>query len=183
MSGRSRRRVVRAAAAVACVFVLMLPAVSASATPSGGQGKTNAHDITYIAMLVPHHQAAVEMAKVATGKAMDQRVRQFAAHIVDEQINQMLVWLHRRHAEPMPPSAPVREMEEQDLEMLRAATGSDVDMMFLMMMRPHHGQAVSESADELEHGRDGFARRLANTTKSDQGREISQMNDLLEERP
>jgi uncharacterized protein (DUF305 family) len=63
--------------------------------------------------------------------------------------------------------------------MLQAATGMDDDMMFLMMMRPHHSQAVSESEDELEHGQDRFALHLAATTKADQGREISQMNDLL----
>ncbi|MFI7679470.1 DUF305 domain-containing protein [Actinophytocola sp. NPDC049390] len=138
--------------------------------------------MTYIAMLVPHHGTAVEMANVAVAKAANPQVRQLGKHIADEQsaqINQMLTWLDQRDAEPMPPPAPVREMEQQDLAMLRAATGPDVDRMFLMMMRPHHAQAVSESADELEHGKDRFALHLAATTKSDQGSEITQMNDLL----
>jgi uncharacterized protein (DUF305 family) len=64
--------------------------------------------VTYIAMLVPHHQAAVEMTNMAVAKATNPQVRQLATHIVDEQrgqINQMLTWLERRNAEPMPPPA------------------------------------------------------------------------------
>lgn len=91
----------------------------------------------------------------------------------------MRAWLERHDAEPMPPPEPVREMEQQDLEMLRSAKGAEVDRMFLMMMRPHHAQAVTEAEDELEHGRDSFALDVARTTMDDQSREIAQMNDLL----
>jgi hypothetical protein len=38
---------------------------------------------------------------------------------------------------------------------------------------------VSEAEDEFEHGRNGFALSVARTTKTDQAREIAQMNDLL----
>ena len=65
--------------------------------------------------------------------------------------------------------------------MLREARGVEVDRMFLMMMRPHHAQGVSEAEDELEHGRNTLALNLARTTKTDQSREIARMNDLLAE--
>ena len=88
-------------------------------------------------------------------------------------------WLRERDAEPMPPPGPVQEMNRQDLRMLRDARGVQADRLFLMIMRPHHAQGVSEAEDELEHGRNSFAVNLAGTNKADQTREIAQMNDLL----
>jgi uncharacterized protein (DUF305 family) len=122
------------------------------------------------------------MASIARTKATDPQVRQLAAHMADGQIRQirhMQMWLDQRGAKPMPPPAAVREMNSQDLAMLRSAQGVEVDRMFLMMMRPHHAQAVSESEDELEHGRDAFALDQARNAMADQTREIAQMNDLL----
>jgi uncharacterized protein (DUF305 family) len=154
--------------------------------PGGGEtakGKrTVRHDVTFIAMFVPHHREAVRMSRVAERRAADRRVRRLAARIAvtqSRQIRQMRAWLHRHRAAEMPPPAAVREMERQDLRMLRSAKGREVDRMFLMMMRMHHAQAVSETQDELEHGRDAFARRLARTANVQQTREIALMNDLL----
>jgi uncharacterized protein (DUF305 family) len=140
------------------------------------------HDVTFIAMLVPHHQMAVQMASMARDKATNPQVRQLAAHIADGQsgqIRQMQAWLDRRGAKPMPPPAPVRAMEKQNMAMLRSARGVQVDRMFLIMMRPHHALAVAESVDELEHGRAKFALDQARTAKADQSRELARMNALL----
>ncbi|MFJ8819642.1 DUF305 domain-containing protein [Amycolatopsis thermoflava] len=179
----ARRHLRIVVAALAATALVVAPAASAStSTNAKGNDRAASHDISFIAMLVPHHQTAVEMASVAKSKATNAQVRQLAAHIVDEQsrqIRQMQAWLSRNGAKPEPPPAPVREMEQQDLQMLRSAEGAMVDRMFLMMMRPHHAQAVAEATDELEHGRDGFALSIARTTKTDQAREIAQMNDLL----
>ena len=179
------RATLRLLAGTVCVGVLILPTSSAAAHSDGAAdhgSRTVRHDVTYIAMLVPHHRSAVDMAAIARQRATNPEVRRLAAHIADEQtkqIRQMQEWLDRRDAQPNPPPAPVREMEQQDLQMLREAQGAQVDQMFLMMMRPHHAQAVSESEDEIENGRNSFAVGLARTTKADQAREISQMNELL----
>lgn len=165
----------------------LLVAAVATAAPANDAPHTQGdgtvrHDITFIAMLTPHHESAVEMATVARERATNHEVRELAAHIAEEQsqeIREVRAWLERHDAEPMPPPEPVREMEQQDLEMLRSAKGAEVDRMFLMMMRPHHAQAVTEAEDELEHGRDSFALDVARTTMDDQSREIAQMNDLL----
>jgi uncharacterized protein (DUF305 family) len=186
MRRRSPRLTRRLLVAALCSGVLLLPAASTATAPSavahGGGDQTVRHDVTFIAMLVPHHQTAVQMASVAQASATNAEVRRLAAHIATEQsrqIRQMQAWLARHNAAPMPPPAAVRAMERQDLQMLREADGVMVDMMFLMMMRPHHAQAVSEAEDELEHGRNGFALHVARATKTDQAREITQMNDLL----
>jgi uncharacterized protein (DUF305 family) len=185
MRGRTPR-LVRIAAGALTAAVLLLPSAGAAAASTqaerGGSDRTVRHDVTFIAMLLPHHQTAVDMANIARHKATNPQVRQLAAHIADEQsrqITQMRRWLRERDAEPMPPPGPVQEMNRQDIRMLRHADGNQVDRMFLMMMRPHHAQGVSEAEDELEHGRNNFALDLARTSKRDQVREIAQMNDLL----
>ena len=179
-------RLVRLIAGALAAGVLLLPSAGAAAAPAqaghGGSDRTVRHDVTFIAMLLPHHQSAVDMATIARHKATTPQVRQLAAHIADEQsrqVTQMRRWLRERGAEPMPPPGPVQEMNRQDIQMLRHAQGDQVDRMFLMMMRPHHAQGVSEAEDELEHGRNDFALDLARTTKRDQTREIARMNDLL----
>jgi uncharacterized protein (DUF305 family) len=181
------RRAGRLLVAALLTSVLVASAAGATAAPGGAARNaatygTVRHDITFIAMLVPHHRSAVEMASVARERATTAPVRRLAAHIAEEQshqIREMRAWLERHDAEPMPPPGPVREMERQDLQMLRAATGVEVDRMFLMMMRPHHAQALSEAEDELEHGRNHFALGVARTTRVDQARELALMNDLL----
>ncbi|HJT92520.1 MAG TPA: DUF305 domain-containing protein [Mycobacterium sp.] len=181
MTVRTTRRTVGTLAAAAVTGTLLAPATQASAAPSHSS-KTVRHDITFIAMLLPHHEQAVRIASVAAERATRADVRRLAAHIAEEQshqIRQMRAWLQRRDARPKPPPEPVQEMNRQDLRMLRDARGAEVDRMFLMMMRPHHAQGVSESEDELMHGRDPFALGLARTSKRDQSREIAAMNDML----
>ena len=179
-------RRLRPLAASMAAGVLLVPATGAAAAPTQGMyhtgDRTARHDVTFIAMLVPHHQTAVQMASIARDKATNPQVRRLAAHIVDEQsrqISQMRAWLRQHNAKPMPPPAPIQEMERQDIHMLRAAQADQVDQLFLMMMRPHHAQAVSEAEDELQHGRNDFAVSVARTIKTDQSQELAKMNDLL----
>ncbi|MEU0467048.1 hypothetical protein ABZ215_23865 [Amycolatopsis sp. NPDC006131] len=67
MRFRVPARQLRVVAAVLAATALVI-APTASATTSSntkGSDRTASHDITFIAMLVPHHQTAVEMASVA----------------------------------------------------------------------------------------------------------------------
>ena len=179
------RRAVALAAVLTFAVVVGTPSVATAGDrhershPVRG---TSRHDQTFIAMLVPHHRDAVDMAMFAEDRAVDGQVRRLAAHIVDEQntqIDEMLAWMRRNGVTQLQPPEPVQEMAEQDMQMLRPAR-TRVDQLFLMMMRPHHAQAVSGADDELLHGRDSFALDMARSTKADQAAEISEMNRLLD---
>lgn len=185
-----RRQPVRSAAVAVVVGALFLPVTgSASATtteqvPGAQRGiqQSVRHDVTFLAMFLPHHQSAVQLASVAGQRATNTEVRRLAAHIVQvqsRQMRQMQTWLTDHHAKPMPPPPAVQEMNRQNLYMLREARGAQVDRLFLTLMRMHHAQGLSETADELQHGRDTFALHLARTAYNAQAGELSEMNQLL----
>lgn len=183
--------IVLASAAVVLVNVVLVSTVAApraAATTTSDAGEpsrpqaTVPHDLTFIAMMVPHHERAIEMAKVAEKRAGNGTVRALAVRIHQAQARDAMAmrnWLKRHGGKPMKPSTAVRAMERRDLELLRGATGHHVDALFLVMMRHHHAQALSLAEDELRHGRDAFALKMARTTKTEQAKEIAAMNKLL----
>ncbi|MEV4471287.1 DUF305 domain-containing protein [Nonomuraea sp. NPDC049504] len=140
------------------------------------------HDVTFMSMLVPHHETAIRMATVAQQRAAVSQVRALAARIIAAQtaeIRQIRNWLQRHGARPMTDPPAVQQMNSQDLEMLRSVPRTEVDRMFLMMMRMHHAQAVSMAIDELQNGKNREALDLAQSVKDDQSQEILTMNRLL----
>ena len=53
-------------------------------------------DIDFIKGMIPHHQGAIDMAKIALGKAQDERVRKLAQEIIsaqEKEIAMMQEWL------------------------------------------------------------------------------------------
>jgi uncharacterized protein (DUF305 family) len=188
----ARRHPVLAAGVLVAAISIPLSATTASATVTTSAVTTSAaaasqdqavkHDITFMAMMVPHHESGIEMAELAKTKASSDRIRGLAARIHQVQTRQvadLTAWLKRHHAEPMKPPSAVRKMSQQDLEMLRMAKGHLFDAMFLIMMRHHHAQAVAEAEDELHHGRDELAVQMAQMIKSGQTQEIATMNEML----
>ncbi|WP_406723840.1 DUF305 domain-containing protein [Streptomyces sp. GD-15H] len=73
---------------------------SASATANAGEnpapGAFNDADVTFAQMMTPHHEQALEMAKLADGRASDAEVKALAGEIEkaqDPEIQTMKSWL------------------------------------------------------------------------------------------
>lgn len=165
----------------ALVLALVAPASAATAA-NAATAKANKHDVGFVAAMVPHHEAGIEMAELARTKASNAAVRALAARIDDtqtKQVAEMRDWLKRHDASPASMPKAVRDLERQDLQVLRAARGEAFDGLFLIMMRRHHAQAVSEADDELRHGGSEVALGLARTIRAGQLKEIGTMNGLL----
>jgi uncharacterized protein (DUF305 family) len=173
-----------APAAIGLVLAAGLIAGTAPVPATAHGAKTyNRHDVTFVQMLLPHHQSAVRAAKVAQARATNSEVRSLARQIVRAQtkdIAEMRRLLVRFNAHPEPEPAPVEQMSRQDLAELRAAKGVGVDRKFVEIMRPHHAQAIAEAMDELEHGKDPQARRLAARNLRQQTAELAKLNRLHE---
>ncbi len=135
------------------------PSSSAPTTPNGGsstmgngQAMTGQVDKQFIAMMVPHHEQANQMADLALTRAKRPEVKQLAQTIKKDQtreIQQMRTWYKSwygtevvampMNGQQMPQSGGMQGMK-MDLEALKNAPNFDQE--FLRQMIFHHQMAI-----------------------------------------
>ncbi|MEV8546595.1 DUF305 domain-containing protein [Streptomyces sp. NPDC051572] len=204
---RNTRTLTRRAAltATALTAALMLTACgngsdsassgNSSAPSSAGADATaaahNAQDVSFAQGMIPHHQQALEMAELATGRASSAKVKDLASRIEkaqDPEIQTMNGWL-KSWGEDMSSSMPGMDdsaqsgmpgmMDSTHMDMLKKASGTDFDTMFLTMMIEHHKGAVDMATTEKNKGKYGSATAMADGIITAQTGEITEMNKLL----
>lgn len=155
--------------------------------------KPNAADVTFMQMMIPHHQQALEMSVLAPKQASDPQVKALAARIDASQtaeISGMQSWLrkyvkrpaagHHGHGTAGAPShatMPGMATAEQ-LAQLRAAQGAEFDRLYLNLMIAHHEGALTMARDALAKGTDTVVLEMAKDTLTGQQAEILRMHDL-----
>ncbi|GGS95074.1 lipoprotein [Planobispora rosea] len=160
------------------------PAATSNAQPSAS---FNDADVTFAQMMIPHHEQAVEMARLAETRAADAEIKELAAKIQaaqDPEIATMTGWLttwgkaaapedgHGGHDMP-------GMMTEQDMAKLQQAEGAAFDRMFAELMIAHHRGAIEMAKTEQAQGASPEAVQLAKTIEAAQQAEIEQMEKLL----
>lgn len=162
-----------------------------SSMPMAGQSSTgammhNAGDVTFADAMIPHHQQAVQMAKLAATRASDSRVKYLAARIEAAQgpeITMMTGWL-TSWGLAMPSDMTGMDgmpgmMSTADMSALTAASGTAFDKAFLTMMIAHHTGALTMAKTELASGSDADAKALAQSIIDGQSKEITEMKAIL----
>ena len=176
------------------------PASHQSTTPAPTTASTehNEADITFAQQMIPHHQQAVDMAKMAAEKATDQKVKDLASRIEgaqDPEIQQLTGMLQKWGAPTEPSDMPGMDhgtdggmngmghgegmMTDDQMAQLEQATGADFDKMWLQMMIQHHQGAVTMAKTELEQGSSAEAKALAKKIVSAQEAEITEMQGMV----
>ncbi|MCX5384094.1 DUF305 domain-containing protein [Streptomyces sp. NBC_00083] len=82
------------------------PATTSSSGAGEGAGPFNAADVAFAQQMIPHHQQALEMARLAEGRAADAEVKDLATAIEkaqDPEIDTMKGWL-KAWGKPLPSS-------------------------------------------------------------------------------
>ncbi|MFC5175101.1 DUF305 domain-containing protein [Nocardioides taihuensis] len=149
----------------------------------------NAADVTFATDMIPHHQQAVEMAKLAAGRAQSAEVQDLADQILQAQgpeIDQMTSWL-QSWGKPVPEAMSGMDMSgsmpgmmsPDDMDQLQSADGSQFDQMFLTMMIEHHRGAIAMAQTEQSAGANEDAIALAEQIEQAQTEEIATMKSLL----
>jgi uncharacterized protein (DUF305 family) len=164
---------------------------SSSASADATTGAHNAQDVSFAQGMIPHHQQALEMAELATGRASSAKVKDLASRIEkaqDPEIQTMNGWL-KSWGEDMSSSMPGMDdsahsgmpgmMDSTHMDMLKKASGTDFDTMFLTMMIEHHRGAVDMATTEKNKGKNGSATAMADDIITAQTGEITEMNKLL----
>ncbi|ANZ40001.1 hypothetical protein BBK82_32110 [Lentzea guizhouensis] len=147
----------------------------------------NAADVTFARGMVPHHEQALEMARLVPDRSSDDQVRRLAQRIEeaqDPEITQMTAWLEKWGEKPGAHAGHdmAGMMSQDDMTKLEKASGAEFDKMWLEMMVEHHEGAVEMARTELEDGRDPEAKKLAQAIIDGQQQEIAEMKDLLKTR-
>ena len=155
-------------------------------------------DAQFIDMMVPHHQGAVEMAKIAQQRAEHLEIAQMADAIIAAQegeISQMkawrLAWFGSDETPPMEQMPMVPGMGgghgahgggtmnmAADVEVLRIAP-EPFDKAFIEAMIPHHQSAIDAAKAAESRAERAEIKELARAIITDQQREIQQMQQWV----
>ena len=169
---------------------------SSSVSASASQGDHTQADVTFAQQMVPHHQQAVEMAKLVPSHSTNQKVLELASQIQqaqDPEIQKMTGWLQTWGA-PAPTTGmnmpgmnmPGMDhgsmpgmMTSDDMTKLGQVKGAAFDRLWLQMMIQHHQGAVEMAKTELQQGASNEAKQLAQQIIDTQQKEIATMSQLL----
>ena len=164
------------------------PAATRAAGPArdAAQPRFNGLDVWYVRMMIPHHEQALEMAKLAPDRAADPRIRAVADRIRAAQgpeVGVLRAWLSTRDLPAEVAGhdhATMRGMQSAEaMRQLADARGAAFDRLFVRMMTAHHQGAVVMSTDLLKVGVDQTMQEFANAVAVEQSTEIGRMRALL----
>lgn len=176
-----------AVTAVGLIAVIALSGGTHSAVETG-----RGVDLAFARQMVPHHQDAVEMARIAQTKAQHPAIRSLADDIITAQTREItaLQSIDRRlasdgtqpaelldggeHSKSMGTTMDNIAMSPVDLAALRSA--DPFDQAFIDAMIPHHQMAILMARQVLSRGADPEVRTVASAVIEAQSREITQMN-------
>jgi uncharacterized protein (DUF305 family) len=144
-------------------------------------------DVTYIDMMTPHHQLAVDMAKIAQEKATHGELKGLANDIIraqEDEIRRMGLWRTELAGSATPDASKSGGMGgmkmggmDVDLDKLKASANFDLD--FIAAMIPHHQSAIDMSKAALPNLKHAPLNDMAKDVITTQQLEIDRMNGWL----
>jgi len=143
-------------------------------------------DVTFTQNMIPHHQQAIEMAKLVDSHTDRPELRELADSIKSSQrreIIQMEGWLRSWGEPATPPEGHGghgdREMpgmmSDADMRRLMESNGTGFDLAFVEMMAAHHQGAIDMANTELKDGSLPEVTRLAQQIIDTQQDEIERL--------
>jgi uncharacterized protein (DUF305 family) len=169
---------------VAAALVAACGRGGASPLPADQPPTFNDTDVGFLQAMIPHHQQAISMAKLATGRSRRPELVKLAATITAShvaEIESMQAWLTRWRPPAVDagpdhdPSLLPGMLAEGQMEWLQTLTGSQFDLGFLTMMGTHNRGAVELAEAELRSGASMEVKAFAAQLAAAQQREIRQM--------
>lgn len=166
------------------------PASPAQSPAASEAASANAADEMFAAMMIPHHEQAVQMSDMLLSKSgVAPEVADLAQRIKDAQgpeIALMKEWLRAwgstmdgSDMSGMDGGAMGGMMSQADMAALENADGAEASRLFLEGMIAHHEGAIEMAQTELDGGRNPDALKLAQTIIDTQTAEIAEMKRLL----
>ena len=136
-------------------------------------------DKAFLSAMIPHHQAAIEMADAVLKIGKDPQVKKWAQAVKAAQapeIKEMTAWLTAMGGED-PQAAAM--MQESMHSMMTTPMSADPDVNFVTMMISHHASAVEMSVPAVVSSKDAKITKLANAIITSQLKEINEYKGWL----
>jgi len=166
-----------------------------STGPSGARtthvmpgGMTMGRDVDqhFIVQMIPHHEGAIAMARVALERSKRPEVRSLASGIIEAQereISDMREWYMDWYGSAPPEGGGGMRMAgmEGDIGTLRTVGEEEFDREFLAQMTLHHEMAVMMAQMMLAGTERDEMRTLADAIITSQSREIEMMRSWLQD--
>ena len=142
-------------------------------------------DIMFLQMMIPHHQQAVDISELAMARSKDAELIALATDIRDGQsaeIIQMKSWLREANDDIDMGHSMGDSMggmlDDQELADLKAATGTNFDLLWLKGMTVHHDGALHMST-MIRDARNAEIKRFGKDIVSAQTAQIEQMKIMI----
>jgi uncharacterized protein (DUF305 family) len=138
------------------------------------------NDIDLIDALVPHHEMALMMAEIEIAEGTNAQVIALAERMREMQMQEIEeLRAMREEITGCDFVPPLRDRHgDADMAQLEAATGVEVDRLFLEHMIPHHASAINFSHNALPNLTRDDLREMAMSVVENQSAEIAEMLDL-----
>jgi len=146
-------------------------------------GTMTMDDQAFITMMVPHHQMAVDMAKVELARGKDPQTKALASGVIaaqSKEIAQMKGWYRAWYGTDVPdmPMSGDMAMMGMNMDMDALRSTSQPDRMFLTMMLPHHAGAVSMASTALPTSQHADLADLEKKIVAEQSIEMGQIQKM-----
>ncbi|WP_341720816.1 DUF305 domain-containing protein [Micromonospora sp. FIMYZ51] len=146
----------------------------------------NNADVRFVAMMIPHHEQALVMARLAADRAGSPQLKSIAERILaaqEPEIKFLENWLAERGLNRESGGDHKHTMSgmqsAEALNRLTAARGAEFDRMFVAMMTDHHQGAITMANEALTLGSDPIINEMASSVVVEQNVEINRMRDAL----
>ncbi len=164
---------------------LMVVAVLAGLVVAGCGSSTssstgNTTDRAFLNDMTPHHQSAIQMARIAQQRGEHPEIKNLAGSIVADQQSEIALMGKLKGQIKAGDAKSTLGMNMHamgmDMNMGALTNARPFDRTFIDDMVPHHRGAVEMARMELAQGKNPEARALAQRIIDSQSKEIAQMN-------
>lgn len=168
-------------AALAAIAIVISGCGNDDATTGSNSNSSNANgnqvDAMFVTGMIPHHQAAIDMAEQGVNDATHSEIKQLSNNIIKsqqaeiEQMNTMKSELPATKGSMMSQDEMTGMMS--DVDSMKKA--KNFDKAFIDAMIPHHQAAVVMANQVIANGSNAEVEQLAKAIVKAQSREIAQM--------
>lgn len=144
----------------------------------GKDGKDgNQVDAMFVAGMIPHHEAAVDMAELGVKSAERSEIKTLSKNIIASQ-NAEIEQMQQLQAKL--PATSKSMMNDQDMSAMMSQTDAlkdakDFDKAFIDAMIPHHQSAIMMAEMEIDQGTNPEVVKIAKAVVAAQTKEIAEM--------